>query len=134
MVLRYDTNKNKLIIVESETIEYNQVKLWLNRYVKGYRFTPAFKRGVWDGKIDNFKNGILPIGLWKEIALSLQEIGKKLKIENIKDFPLNRDVNLKNVENFCKEFFKNHYILDEDKQEKIIFFRMITKYNLLIQY
>lgn len=122
MVLRYDTNKNKLIIVESETIEYNQVKLWLNRYVKGYRFTPAFKRGVWDGKIDNFKNGILPIGLWKEIALSLQEIGKKLKIENIKDFPLNRDVNLKNVENFCKEFFKNHYILDEDKQEKNNFF------------
>ena len=122
MILKYDKSKNKLIITESERIEYNQVKLWLNRYVKGYRFTPAFKRGVWDGKIDNFKNGVLPVGLWKEIALSLQEIGKKLKIENTKDFPLNREINLENVEEFCRDFFKDHYILEENQKDKKDFF------------
>ena len=97
MKFRSDKNKEKLIVTESTTLEYNQMKIWLNRYVKGYKFMPAFKRGVWSGKIDHFHDGQVNQGLWKECFKGLSEIGAKFEIENKSDFPLNRDVTLDGV-------------------------------------
>ena len=121
MTFRYDKKTKKLVVTKASKLEYNQVKLWLYRYKKGYMFTPAFKRKVWNGKIDNFKDGNINLGLWKEIYLALNEIGAKFNIENKQDFPLNRSIKKEVFEKFCKDFFKNHYVLNE-KEEKVNFF------------
>ena len=83
---------------------------------------PAFKRGLWDGKINHFNQGTIDMGLWKEVAKALQEIGSKMELENKRDFPMNRKVTKEKVEDFCKEFFKDHYLIDKKTGEKIDFF------------
>ena len=135
MTVKYDKKARKLIITKSSKLEYNQVKIWLERHVKGFRFMPAFKRGVWDGKINHFNQGRIDLGLWKEMAVALQEIGSKLKLENKNDFPINRKVTLENVKEFCNEFFKNHYIVDKKTGEEKKFFpydhQIETAYKIL---
>ena len=110
MKFRYDPKEEKLIISESSRIEYHQIKIWLSRYVKGYRYVPAFKMGVWDGKQHYFDNGKVNIGLWKECLKACQEIETTFKIENKEDFPLDRKVTIESVSDLCKEFFKKHKI------------------------
>jgi superfamily II DNA or RNA helicase len=114
MKFRYDDKLKKLIVTESTRIEYYQIQIWLNRYVKNYKFTPAFKRGVWDGKIDFFNNGSIDIGLWRECLKACQTIGTTFTIENKADFPLNRNLKLEDVQKFCDEFFKDHVFKDKD--------------------
>lgn len=110
MKFRYDAAEEKLIISESSRIEYHQMDLWLTRHVKGYKFMPAFKMGVWNGKTSYFGDGKIPLGLWKECFKGCQEIGAKFSIDNKEEFPLNREVTLEKVTEFCKEFFKNHKV------------------------
>lgn len=135
MVLKYDSKSRKLIITKSSTLEYNQVKLWLERYVRGFKFMPAFKRGVWDGKIDHFQQGIIDMGLWKEVAKSLQEIGHKMILENKEEFPINKEITLEKVREFCNDFFKDHYVIDKKTKEKKKFFpyehQIDTAYRIL---
>ena len=96
---------------------------------------PAFKRKVWDGKIDHFHQGHIDMGLWKEIATSLQEIGAKMEVENKQDFPLNRKIKREDVQNFCEDFFKDHYIVDKKTGVKKDFFpydhQIDTAYKIL---
>lgn len=108
MRFKYDKNTEELIVQESSRIEYHQLELWLTRHVKGYKYMPAFKMGVWSGKKSYFKNGKINLGLWKEVLKACQEIGVPFKMDNKKDFPINRDVTLDNVKEFCKDFFKTH--------------------------
>lgn len=110
MKFRYDKNTEELVVSAATRIEYHQLNLWLTRHVKGYRFMPAFKMGVWNGQQSYFKNGRISLGLWKECMKGCQEIGASFILENKEDFPINRDVTLEKVQNFCKEFFKYHKV------------------------
>tara|TARA_R110000772_G_scaffold62549_2_gene140556 strand:+ start:2889 stop:4367 length:1479 start_codon:yes stop_codon:yes gene_type:complete len=96
---------------------------------------PTFKRGIWDGKINHFHQGQIDMGLWKEVAICLQEIGCKLELENKDDFPRNREVTLEKVKSFCNEFFKDHYVIDKKTEEKVKFFpyehQIETAYKIL---
>lgn len=114
MNFRYDINEEKLIVSKASRIEYHQLQLWLTRHAKGYRFTPAFKMGVWDGKDSHFHNGKINMGLWKECLRACNEIETKFDIENKNEFPLNREVTLEGVQEFCSEFFKDHKIRNKD--------------------
>lgn len=114
MKFKYDDKTKKIVVSDAESIEYNQLKLWLKRHIKGWRFNPLVKRGIWDGKIDFFNNGKINFGLWKECYRGLYEIGYKFEIENKHEFPINRDVTLESVNEFCEEFFKNHKIIKDD--------------------
>ena len=113
MKLFYDKNTQKLIVQESTTLEYTQVKLWLERYVENYQFQPQVKYGKWDGKINLFNGGKINFGLWKEVLTALQVIGGEFEIVNKKDFPLNRTIKYEDVEYFCKYFFKDRYIIKD---------------------
>ena len=108
MEFRYEPQSEKLIVQTATRTEYHQLDLWLTRNPKGYRFTPAFKAGYWDGKDSVFNNGRINQGLWKECFKACQVIDAKFTITNKEDFPINRNVTLESVQNFCKEFFKNH--------------------------
>jgi hypothetical protein len=114
MNFRYDGAEEKLIVSESTRIEYHQIKIWLERYVKGYKFMPAFRSGVWSGKQSYFDNGKVNLGLWKECYKACKEIGVTFNIENRDEFPINRDVTLDQVKTFCQDFFKSHQVKDKD--------------------
>ena len=114
MKFRYEPNSEELIITEASRIEYNQINIWLTRYVKGYKYSPQFKMGVWDGQISFFRNGKINLGLWKEALRGCQEIGCEFIIENKQDFPINRVVTFESVKNFCDNFFKHHKVKSKD--------------------
>ena len=114
MKLRYDKENEQFIVTESTRIEYHQLELWLTRHVKGWKYQPAVRAGVWDGKMSYFKNGRFSMGLWKEAVTGLKEIETSVQIENKNDFPLNRDVTLDDVQEFSDEFFKDHKFKKKD--------------------
>jgi superfamily II DNA or RNA helicase len=108
MNFKYDPKNEQLTLVEPTRTEYHQLQLHLTRYKKDYRFTPAYKNGYWNGKDNVFNNGKISLGLWKECLKACQTIGVKFNIINKEEFPIDREVTLELVNDFCKEFFKNH--------------------------
>ena len=108
MKFRYDKETEELVVSEATRIEYHQMSLWLTRHVKGWKYQPAVKLGVWDGKKSYFKDGRINVGLWKEAFKGCKEIDVPFIVENKEEFPINRDVTLEKVQDFCKEFFKTH--------------------------
>lgn len=110
MNFRYEPKEERLIVSDASRIEYHQMKIWLTRHVKGYRFMPAFKMGIWNGQNSQFDNGKVNLGLWRECFKACKEIGVTFNIENKEEFPINREVTLESVSEFCKSFFKNHKV------------------------
>lgn len=110
MKFRYDKETEELVVSEATRIEYHQMSLWLTRHVKGWKYQPAVKLGVWDGKKTYFRDGRINVGLWKEAMRGCREIDVPFIVENKEDFPLNREVTLEKVQDFCKEFFKTHKV------------------------
>jgi superfamily II DNA or RNA helicase len=131
----YDPKEEKLIVQNSSRIEYHQLNLWLTRHVKGYRYMPAFKMGVWNGQQSYFDNGKINLGLWRECLKACKEIGVTFNIENRDEFPLSREVTLESVQKFCDEFFKDHKILDKSTKEWVQFkpydYQVETAYKIL---
>jgi len=122
MKFRYDKVKEKLIVQEASKLEYNQMAIWLKRKVDGYKFNPKFKMGIWSGDIDFWHNGSVNLGLWKECLKGCNEIGAKFELVNKEDFPLNRNITLENVQDFCKTFFKDHKVLNSETGELVPFY------------
>ena len=110
MKFTYDKSTEEIVVTSATRIEYHQLNLWLTRHVKGYRYMPAFKMGVWNGQQTYFRNGRINLGLWKEAMKGCKEIDMPFILENKEEFPLNRDVTLESVQEFCKEFFKFHKV------------------------
>jgi len=110
MKFRYSKENEELIVSEASRIEYHQMSIWLTRHVKGYRYMPPFKMGVWDGKQKYFRDGKINLGLWKEALRGCSEIGVSFSVDNKEDFPINRDVTLDKVTKFCDNFFKTHKV------------------------
>ena len=135
MNFRYDSNIEKLVVSNATRVEYHQMQLWLTRHVKGYRFMPAFKMGVWNGQQSYFDNGKVNLGLWRECYKACKEIGVTFNIENRDEFPLNREVTLESVRDFCKDFFKSHKMKDRKTGEWIPFmpydYQIETAYKIL---
>jgi len=108
MKFKISPDKSKLILLESTQGEYNQLKLYLTRFVHNHRFMKRFKLGVWDGKIDYFKNGFIDFGLWQEVYKCCKEYGYKFIIENKDDFPINKDITKDDIKSFVEDFYKDH--------------------------
>lgn len=110
MKFKYDPLAEELIVTEATRIEYHQLGLWLTRHVKGYRYMPAFKMGIWNGQQTYFRNGKINLGLWKEAMRGCQEIDAPFTMENKLDFPINRQVTLQSVREFCQQYFSSHKV------------------------
>ncbi len=115
MKFKISENRSTFILKESTKEEYNQLKLYLNRYVKDYRFMPRYKLGVWDGKMDFFNQGYINLGLWYEIMRCCKEYGYKFNIENKERFPKNSTITIDEIKEFCNDFYKDHKIKNSDK-------------------
>jgi superfamily II DNA or RNA helicase len=114
MKFRYDKSTEEIVVTSATRIEYHQLNLWLTRHVKGYKYMPAFKMGVWNGQQSYFRNGRINLGLWKEAMRGCKEIDMPFILENKEDFPINREVTLEKVQEFCRDFFKFHKVKKKD--------------------
>lgn len=108
MKFKLNEDNTKLILIESDKGEYNQLKLHLTRKVNNYRFMKRVKLGVWDGSIDHFKNGYIDFGLWQEIYQCCKQYGYDFTIENRSQFPINNNISKENIINFVETFYKDH--------------------------
>jgi superfamily II DNA or RNA helicase len=135
MNFRYEPNEEKLFVSASTRTEYHQIKIWLTRKIKGWRFLPAVKMGVWNGDVSHFDNGKVNLGLWRECLKACKEIGVTFNIDNREEFPLNRNVTLDSVKDFCQEFFKDHKMKDKKTGNWIPFmpydYQIETAYKIL---
>lgn len=138
MKFKLSKDSTTLILKESTKEEYNQLKLYLNRYVKNYRFMPRYKLGVWDGKMDFFNNGMINFGLWYEVLKCCKEYGYQFNIENKEDFPKNSDIKRDTILDFCKDFYKDHKQKDSeepffpyDHQVDAMYKIMVWRYGLI---
>lgn len=134
MKFRYDNTSEKIIISESSRIEYQQIKVWLTRHVKGYKYTQPYRMGIWNGLKSHFDNGKINLGLWKECFLACKTIQCKFEIENKEEFPINRDITYESVLEFCKIFFKDHKIKNREGKWEPFFpydYQIKTAYKIL---
>jgi superfamily II DNA or RNA helicase len=96
-------NNLYLQIISSDTVAINKIVRHFSKMSPKAPFSPKFKMGVWDGKINfiNKTNMTIPFGLWEELigvcnsngiaysfeGTSLSDIcNKKVKIEHLKKF------------------------------------------------
>ena len=112
MKFKLNADNSKLILTESTKGEYNQLKLYLTRYVNNYRFQKRFKLGIWDGKIDMFKEGFIDFGLWQEVYQCCKKYNYPFIIENKDQFPLNKNITKDDLQKFVDDFYKDHKASD----------------------
>ena len=110
MKFKLNPDNSKLILTESSKGEYNQLKLYLTRFVNNYRFQKRVKLGVWDGKISYMGSpeGYINFGLWGEVYKCCKQYGYPFIIENKEQFPRNKDIIKEKLQEFINEFYKDH--------------------------
>ena len=108
MKFRLNENNTKLILTESTSEEYNQLQLYIDRYVHNWRFKVKRSMGHWNGKTNLFKDGFIDFGLWREVQNCCKKYGYPFIIQNQEKFPIDKDIKLEDVDSFCKEFYKDH--------------------------
>ena len=109
MDIRIHAEKNILQIVKCDSYEHKALKNYLNRHTKNYRFDQRYKMGIWDGKIPFYNaDGLISLGLWKEVLKCCQDLGYSFNILNKDDFPLNRSITENSFKEWVSDFFKYH--------------------------
>ena len=80
-------NEAKLIVETDDRGYLRELYEYYSFFAEGYRFMPAYRNKIWDGKIRLFdlRNQQLPHGLLKQTHQFCSERGYKLKLdENVK--------------------------------------------------
>lgn len=138
MKFALNENSTKLILKESTSEEYNQLKLSLSKFVKNYFFMTKFKMTKWDGKIEFFKDGgIINFGLWHEVYKICKEYGYPFILENKELFPKDNTIIREEINNWCLDFFKDHKQKDgspfipHEHQLEAIFKILKNKFGLI---
>ncbi len=109
MDIKIIPEKGILQIVKCDYNEHRALKNYLNRHTKNFRFDQRYKMGIWDGKINYYTNeGIVPLGLWKEVLKCCQDLSYSFNVLNKEDFPLNKSIKEEDYNNWCLNFFKDH--------------------------
>lgn len=116
MKFYYNKKLEKLIIKESTQTEYNYLKNYLYKRIENYKYHPKVVQGIWDGRVNNFNNGYIDLGLWKRCYEVCRLARTKFVILNKQDFPLNRNITKEEFVKFIDWFFEGRTI--GDKKEK----------------
>ena len=139
MKFKLSEDKTKLILLESTREEYNQLKLSLSKYVDNYYFKAKYKMTKWDGKIEFLHIDKINFGLWYEVYKICKEFGYPFQIVNKEEFPINKNLKKEEIEEFCKEFYKEHKdekdptkpFFPHDHQIEAIFKILKHKYGII---
>lgn len=112
MKLEYLPDVERIRITSDSGIEIRGIKSWLDRYVDGYMFDPSYKMKLWNGKksLYNKEDNSIPMGLWREAFKCCEEFGYPFEFINKEEFPLNRAIKKKEVNEFYDKFFDGFLI------------------------
>jgi superfamily II DNA or RNA helicase len=102
------TEDGKYLKVENSSLtsEVDWLKGFFKKKSKDADFNPLVERGEWDGMDHFIKDGLIPIGLWKELTNFTNLYGTPTKIAGIKD-QLNLNLNRHNYDKFVKALYKD---------------------------
>ncbi len=106
MKLHIDDTKEFLVIDECTQQEYDQLKISYNKDVKKARFSPQFKAGTWDGKINFLRNKYLPASTYHYLFNLAEEFRFPCEISNL-DCLFDNDIDYDEFKDWCDEFFKD---------------------------
>ena len=106
MKLHIDETKEYLIIDECTQMEYDQLCLSYNKDVKNARFSPNYKSGSWDGKINFMRGKYLPASSYQYLFNLCEQFGFHCEIENL-DVLFDNDIDYDEFKDWCDEFFKD---------------------------
>lgn len=106
--MRFKVHHSKLFmqLIEATEIERNKLKVFLNPKAKKYYFHPLYKKKLWDGRINFFKQGdYVSVGLWKMIKDFCVSEGFKLRIDGIDDI-VDKNFDFNGFYNWIDEYNK----------------------------
>ena len=104
MILEVSDDKEFLRIINCTTQEYNQVKLSFVKKTKNYKYSPLFKRGLWDGNISFYKGNLIPSGMYDYLKSEMSKIGSCVKISGF-DRLINKELTEDGFNEWCDIFF-----------------------------
>lgn len=98
-------------------------------YTEGYKWSPKYKAGIWDGKIRLFqKRGrLLPIGLGNDLIVYFRQNG--IDFENKIENTYGPNLSAKFIKKFCSELLKCEY---EPRDYQISAIQQALKYKKII--
>ena len=106
MKLHIDDTKEYMIIDECSQVEYDQLCISYNKDVKNARFSPNYKSGSWDGKINFMRGKYLPASSYQYLFNICEQFGFKCEIENLECL-FDNDIDYEEFKDWCDDFFKD---------------------------
>lgn len=106
MKLHIDDTNEFLVIDECTQNEYEQLTISYNKAVRNYKFSPAYKNGSWDGKINFMKGRYLPASSYMYLFDLCQEFNFDCEISNLDDL-FDNDIDYDEFKDWCDDFFKD---------------------------
>lgn len=114
---RLISNNNFLEIYDYDDIrDVKQIKSSLTKHATNYRFNPKFKKGWWDGKIEQMvKDKYIPSGLWSKVKQICETYDIKYEMPHISNF-IDTEFNEEEFRAFVDEVFKDSKYTPYDYQ------------------
>lgn len=106
MKLHLDDTHEFLVIDECTQKEYDQLILSYNKDVKSARFSPSFKNGSWNGKINFMKGKYIPATTYQYLSNMCREFGFECEISGL-DGMFDTEIEYEDFKNWCYDFFKD---------------------------
>jgi len=130
MKLEYMPGVERIKILPENNTEARGIKNWLDRYVDGYMFDPAYKNRLWNGKktLYNKEDDTIPMGLWREAFKCCEEFGYTFEFVNKDEFPLNREIKKIKFETFIKEWFGGYKFEPREYQIRVAYNILKNRY------
>ena len=107
MKLHLDETKEYLVIDECTQVEYDQLCISYNKDVKNARFSPQFKAGSWDGKINFMKGKYLPASSYAFLHKLCKEFNFHCEIYGL-DALFDNTIDYDEFKEWCDDFFKDY--------------------------
>ena len=126
MITELSEDKRFLIIKDCTQDEYNQVLTSYTKTVDGYRFSPLYKKGLWDGTIKFIKGASIPSGTYMYLYETMQEFNYELKMYGLKRM-FDQTITLESYTEWVNDFFKDSKFKPRDYQIESAF--KIIKYK-----
>ena len=123
MKLHIDDTLEYMIIDECTVNEYEQLKISYNKDVKNARFSPAFKNGSWNGKINFMKGRYLPASSYSYLFDVCNEFGFQCDIDGLEKI-FDNDIDYNEFKDWCDDFFK-------DSEKKPRYYQIDAAYKAL---
>lgn len=121
-------NKKRMLITNCTESEYNQLKMDYTRKAEGYKFSPLYKKKIWDGNIEFISGASLPIGSYEYLRSICEKHKFDLKLNGVENL-WDNEITLESFRTWCERFFADG-IMPRDYQIEAAF--NILKYRLSI--